>query len=222
MKRLFIVANWKSNKTETEAKDWFQIISSVSWTDQISNKEIVVCPSFTLLHEVKSLITNYQLPITIGAQDISSFTESSYTGEINGRQIKEFADYVIIGHSERRSNFLESDDMLIKKIEMAESCGLSPIFCVQDENTVIPGGVKIVAYEPLFAIGTGNPDSSENANIVAGKIKNKNKTVQYVLYGGSVISKNVNSFTQMSNVDGILVGSASLDASEFLAIIKNA
>ena len=105
---------------------------------------------------------------------------------------------------------------------MAKSCGLIPIFCVQNENTVIPDGVKITAYEPVFAIGTGNPDSFENANIVAGKIKNKNKTVQYVLYGGSVASKNVNSFTQMPNIDGVLVGSASLDANEFLEVIKNA
>ena len=117
MKKLFIVANWKSNDTMLQAKTWVAEISNLkSQISNNSNKQIIVCPSFTLLNEAKSLITDYQLPITLGSQDISPFTEGSYTGEINGKQIKEFADYVIIGHSERRSNFLESDDMLVKQV----------------------------------------------------------------------------------------------------------
>ncbi len=219
-KKSYIIANWKSNKTETEAKDWLQRFTIYDLG--FANKEIIICPSFTFLSILKSYILNHKSSFRLGAQDISPFTEGSYTGEINGEQIKEFADYVIIGHSERRSNFLENQELLEKKVKMAQKHNLVPIFCIQNEETPIPMRVELVAYEPISAIGTGNPDTPENADKVAGKIKKKNKTVKYVLYGGSVTSKNVNNFTQMLNIDGVLVGNASLDASEFLEIIQNA
>ena len=208
----FIIANWKSNKTELEAKEWFTEISN------IGTKEIIICPSFTLLPIVKSSIIDYELPFKVGAQDISSFDEGSSTGEVNGRQIKEFADYVIIGHSERRS-LGETDEKFKKKVLMAEKYNLTPIFCIQNENTQIPDGVVIAAYEPIFAIGTGNADTPENADNIAKMVKEQ-KGVQYVLYGGSVTSGNVKSFTQMPSIDGVLVGGASLDFLEFSKIIK--
>lgn len=212
----FIVANWKANKTSLEAKEWLQEISNNA------NKEIIVCPPLTLLSDMKSLIANYQLPITLGVQDISAFDEGAYTGEVNGKQIKEFADYVIIGHSERRQNFKETDEMLVKKVQMAQKYLLTPIFCIQDQNTFIPEGVKIIAYEPVGAIGTGNPDTPENADKTAQIIKDTHKNVMFVLYGGSVTSTNVSSFTKMPSIDGVLVGGASLDASEFGKIIQYA
>jgi len=173
-KKLYIIANWKANKTSPQAKAWFAEISNLkSQISNHANKEIIICPSFTLLHEAKSLIASYQLPITIGSQDISPFNEGSYTGEVNGKQIKEFADYVIIGHSERRNNFSETNEMFAKKVEMAKHYNLRSIFCIQNENMPIPEGVDIVAHEPVFAIGTGKPDSSENADKVAGEIKKK-------------------------------------------------
>jgi triosephosphate isomerase len=127
---------------------------------------------------------------------------------------------VLIGHSERRQNFNESEDMLTKKITMALKYGLNPIFLFQNREDVILQGVQIVAYEPVAAIGTGNPDTSENADAVAAVIKSKN-SVQ-VLYGGSVTSENVKSFTAKTNLDGVVVGGASLEAEEFLKIIQNA
>lgn len=214
MKKLFIIANWKSNKTELEAKEWLTEISN------IENKEIIICPSFTLLPIVRSSIIDYKLPFKVGAQDISSFDEGSSTGEVNGRQIKEFADYVIVGHSERRG-LGETDEKLKKKALIAKKYNLIPIFCIQNENTSIPDGVEIVAYEPIFAIGTGNADTPENADSIAKMVKEK-KRIKYVLYGGSVTSGNVESFTQMPNIDGVLVGTASLDPSEFAEMIKNA
>lgn len=214
MKKLFIVANWKSNKTELEAKDWLTEISN------IENKEIIICPSFTLLPITKSSIINYQLPFKVGAQDISSFDEGSFTGEVNGRQIKEFGDYVIIGHSERRI-LGKTDEELKKKVLMAKKYNLTPIFCIQDEKTIVPDGLEMVAYEPIFAIGTGNADTPQNADDIAKMVKEKER-VQYVLYGGSINSGNVKSFTRMPNIDGVLVGSASLDPLEFTEIIKNA
>lgn len=219
MKKIYIVANWKSNKIESEAKDWIQ--KFMNYDLGFINKEIIICPSFTLLSTFKSYFLNHKSSITIGAQDISPFSEGAYTGEINGKQVKEFADFSIIGHSERRKNFNENDDTLEKKVQAALKHGITPIFCVQGIDAKIPRNIKIVAYEPVFAIGTGNPDTPENADQAAKQIKERNGT-EYVLYGGSVTSKNVKDFTSKFNIDGILVGGASLDAKEFYSIIQNA
>lgn len=214
MDAIYIVANWKSSKTTFEARQWLQEFQ------MSTDKEIVVCPSFTLLPIMKKTIQELKLPIKLGAQDISPFGEGAYTGEINGKQIKEFADYVIIGHSERRSHFQEDDAILEKKVQMAKSYNLEPIFCVQDGKTIIPQGVAIAAYEPIFAIGSGNPDTPQNANDVAKKIKDQTNIT--VLYGGSVTSVNVHQFTNESSISGVLVGGTSLDVKEFSQIIHHA
>jgi len=219
MKKLFIVANWKSNKTESEAKEWISKVSGLKDQD-LSNKDIILCPSFIHLPIAKTLIKEQMLPVGLGAQDISLFEAGAYTGEVSAKQIKEFAKIVIIGHSERRNNFGENDDILFKKFKLAKENGLAVIFCVQGKETKIPENVDIIAYEPINAIGTGNPDTPENAENVAAYFK-ANFKVPAVLYGGSVTASNVNSFTQMPNIDGILVGKASLDPEEFYAIIQN-
>ncbi len=215
MKKTLIVANWKSNMTEFEANEWFQKMSN------IPQKEVIICPPFTLLRTTALAIKNRNLEFKIGAQDISYFDEGAYTGEINGKQIKEFADYVIVGHSERRQNFSENDEMLFKKVELAKKYNLIPIFCTQGKETKIPSGIDIVAYEPIDAIGTGHPETPENAEEVSYFFKNK-YSIQNILYGGSVSVSNVGSFTQLSNIDGVLVGKESLDPMKFLEIIKNA
>lgn len=219
MKKTFIIANWKSNLTSLEANSW---LAGLKIEDLgLTNKEIIICPSFTALPILKSLIINRKSSIKLGAQDLSPFDEGAYTGEVNGKQIKEFAEFVIIGHSERRKNFSESDDILFKKVELANKYGLTPIFCVQGKEIQIPSNSNIVAYEPVNAIGTGHPDTPESAEKIASFFK-KNYNVQHVLYGGSITSKNVKEFTQMPNIDGVLVGGASLDAQEFYTIIENA
>ena len=222
-----IVANWKSNKTSLQTKDWLAEISNLK--SQISNKQIIICPSFTLLPILKEKAD--ELGIKLGAQNISPFETGSFTGEINGTQIKEFADYVIIGHSERRKNFHEDEGMIKSKIEMAQKHKLIPILCISNLEQIqssvrqladqISNLKLIVAYEPLFAIGSANPDTPENASIISSKIKEELGDVT-VLYGGSVDSQNVSSFTKMPNIDGVLVGSGSLDVLEFVDIIKNA
>lgn len=219
MKKLFVVANWKSNKTMPEANLWLQgfKIDDLRFT----NKEIIICPPFTLLSLVSSEVRSKQLEVKIGAQNISSFGEGAYTGEVNGKQIKELADYVIIGHSERRKNFGETDVMLFDKFKIAKENGLIVIYCVQGKETKVPENVDIVAYEPINAIGTGSPDTPENANNIASYFKS-NFNVSAVLYGGSVTAANVNEFTKMPNINGVLVGGASLDAKEFYAIIQKA
>lgn len=232
MKKLFIVANWKSNKTKSEALQWFQELSTLnSQLLTLIGKEIIVCPPFTLLATFNETITKLQLPLKLGAQDISPFNEGPYTGEVNGRQIKEFADYVLVGHSERRRYFGEDEKMINKKLEMATKNGLTPILCISSIEQILnsqfpasPAGGSIlnlvVAYEPVFAIGTGNPDTPKNADNIARVIKEKND-VASVLYGGSVTAENVKSFTTMPSIDGVLVGTASLDSHEFLQIITN-
>ena len=223
MKKLFVIANWKSNKTIEEAEKWFHDFSEKLTLESpdLSNKEIIVCPSFTAIEHSRYCLANLNLPIKIGAQNISPFDKGAYTGEVFGAQIKEFTQYVIIGHSERRQNFSESDEMLFKKVLMAKKYNLVPIFCIQDEETSIPEEINIIAYEPPTAIGTGNPDTPENAQKVAELVSEKTKA-QHILYGGSVTSSNVRTFTHMPNISGLLVGQASLDPVEFLQIIKNA
>jgi triosephosphate isomerase len=221
MNKVLIVANLKSNLLENEAKDWLNNFSKVNEVkDSLANKEIIICPPFQLLPTFRDFILNKNLLFKLGAQNVSPFDQGAYTGEVNAKQIKEFADYVLIGHSERRANFNESDDMLSQKTELALRYGLSPIFLIQSETTFIPKGVEIIAYEPVFAIGSGNPDSPQNTTRVAQEVGKKGN--YQVLYGGSVTSGNVKSFTSQSCLSGVLVGGASLDVLEFIKIIENA
>jgi len=128
---------------------------------------------------------------------------------------------VIIGHSERRKNFGETDDILAKKVQQAKSAGLKIIYCVPDGNTDVPQGVDVVAYEPVWAIGTGESDTPEHANTVVADIKATSQ-VHTVLYGGSVTPDNVASFVAQPDIDGALPGGASLNAGTFAALIGNA
>ncbi len=204
--------------TEEEALAWLQAMQeSLSTTE----KQVVLCPPFTLLSAMHKEISQKHIQIQLGAQDISPFEKGAYTGAVNGKQIAEFAQYVIIGHSERRNYFFESDEQIAKKVALAKQVNLITIECVQGEETVIPEGVNIVAYEPISAIGSGKPESPSQANSVALAIKKKS-AVPLVLYGGSVTAENVHEFTQMDGIDGVLIGGASLHPHEFSQIIHNA
>lgn len=233
MKPLLIIANFKSNMINLGANDWLQEISNftrsassgqASQISNLNNKEIVVCPSFTLLPMFKNYIDEQKLPIELGAQDVSSFPEGPYTGEVNGRQIKELADYVLIGHSERRSLLKESDKLIEEKVEKAIAVNLQPIFFVQNVDTPIPREVEIVVYEPPESISTVSGGTADNPKDVFESVNKlrKIRKFKYVLYGGSVDSQNVFTFTSLPNVDGVVPGRASLDALEFLKIIENA
>ena len=163
----------------------------------------------------------------LGGQNISQFDEGPYTGEMSAKQIKEFAEYVLVGHSERRKNFFETDEIVNAKILQAFKNGLAPIVCVSnlEQTQAIQNAVKgktglIVAYEPIFAIGSGTADTPENADKMAKSIKDILGEV-FVLYGGSVTPVNINGFAKMSSIDGVLIGRASLDAKEFYEIIQN-
>lgn len=224
MNKKYIVGNWKSNKTEADIENWFQIISDkfAAGKNSITKETtVVICPTFPHLPLVKKLIEKYQLPIHIGAQDISAFDTGAYTGEVAGIQIAQYAEYVLIGHSERRRYFHEDDALLQQKVKQAQFHNLSVVYCVADERSVVATGVNIVAYEPVWAIGTGKTDTGENANKVASAIKQKTK-VQTVLYGGSVTDLNYQEFLTQKNIDGLLPGGASLDATKFWNLINHA
>lgn len=221
MKKLFIIANWKSNKTTEEANDWLQQLAN-SGLQRDENKVAIVCAPFTLLPLLKSYSDEVTLPVSFGSEDVSPFEEGAFTGEVSAHEVREFAEYAIIGHSERRNLLKEDDELLAKKVAMAVENNLTPIFCVQDENTPIPKDVTLVAYEPIAAIGSGHPDTPENAERVVKAIKEKNPQVQYVLYGGSVTPDNINTFTQSPSIDGALIGGASLDAQKFIQLVQNA
>lgn len=223
-KKKYIIGNWKSNKNIAETENWFnafQLLYSQNQNISLENVEIVICVPFTLLPLAKKLQNEFKLSLKLGAQNVSPFGNGAYTGEISASQISEFAQYVIIGHSERRSNFHEDDKLLSEKVKRVREAKLISIYCVQDEGTFIPEGVTIVAYEPVWAIGTGKTDTPENANRVAKAIKQK-WTGDVLIYGGSTTPDNVNSFISTEYIDGVLPGGASLDANKFWEMITNA
>lgn len=217
-KKLWIVANWKSNLSLSESLEWINKVGP-----QLNKREdlqVVVCPRFSALPELHQEIKANNYPIILGSQDLSPFGIGSFTGEEPAELLKELVSMSIVGHSERREKFAETDEMIAEKIKQAQANGIEPILCVQNSETPIPEGIKIAAYEPIFAIGTGTPDTPENANSVARQIKSEFPDLN-ILYGGSVTSENCQSFVEEENISGLLIGKASLDADEFLKIVAN-
>ncbi len=217
-KTIWVVANWKSNENITEALSW---VSGVG--PRIEKREdlkVVVCPTFTAIEEVKKAILVGNYPIMVGSQDLSPYEEGAFTGEEAASILKQFVELSILGHSERRQNFGETDQIVAQKVNQALENQIIPLVCVQGVDTPIPEGVKLVAYEPVFAIGTGNPDTPEDADNVAKTLKQKYGENLEVLYGGSVTHENVGSFTSKENLSGVLVGKASLEQEEFIKIVQ--
>lgn len=212
----YLVGNWKSNKTIPEAKEWLKKITNYQLPS--TNLEIVIAAPFTVLSFLK---TNSSF--RLAAQNISPFPSGPYTGEISGEMIKGLVDYVVVGHSERRRHFGETNEMVAKKTKQALQFQITPIVCL--DEPYLESQIKainhqlIFAYEPLAAIGSGKPDTPQNANLVAERIKKMTEGA-FVLYGGSVDAKNAKNFMVEKNIDGLLVGQASLNANEFAKIIQ--
>lgn len=225
-KNIWIIANWKSNKIIKEALDWVAQVGPA--VPKKEGLKVVVCPTFSTLSEVKKAITVENYPILTGVQDISPFEKGAYTGEESAELLAGLADLAIIGHSERRKNFGETDDMVARKLQQALKNSITPLVCVQGEDTPVPEGCQLIAYEPLWAIstgltntpGTGRADTPEEADKVAGYFKQKFKQLE-VIYGGSVDANNVKGFVNQENLSGVLVGNASLDPQEFLKICRS-
>ena len=214
----FLIANWKSNKTSKEIVDWFEKINKNLDKQTVKKRvKIIIAPSFPYLSLCKKLIERFDLPFSLAAQNLSPFEKGSYTGEVNAEQIKEFAEYVIIGHSERRKYFKEEKEILKQKILRAKEKGLEPIYCTtkKEENLKL---VKIIAFEPEFAIGSGK--NAPLDFILEEKEKLNLEKDQTFLYGGSVNPQNIDSYLKSKEINGFLIGKASLNPTTFLTVIE--
>lgn len=248
MRKPIIAGNWKMHKTISES---LELVSDLcKLTQGVTEVEIVVCPTFTSLYPVRMAICNE--PLRLGAQNMHFEAQGAFTGEISAAMLKDLGcTYVIIGHSERRQFFCENDETVNKKIKAAYANELLPILCVgetleQREVGITEGvigrqvrqgiagltpeqvGSMVIAYEPVWAIGTGRTASSTDANAVCAFIR---RTVAEAVgeeaaeklriqYGGSVKAENISELMAQSDIDGALVGGASLDAATFTKIIR--
>lgn len=248
MRRKVIAGNWKMNMLPNEAMEF---ITSLTDTAKQSKNEIILCvPYIDLFY---SLLTAQDTPIKIGAQNMHFKETGAYTGEISGKMLKSIhVEYVIIGHSERRKYFAETDETVNQKLKAAFDNELKPILCVGEtleqreagkaEEVIITQIEKdlagltkeqventIIAYEPIWAIGTGKTATLEDANQAVKQIRNQiqqmygEQTAQntILLYGGSVTADNAKTLLSASDIDGALIGGASLKIEEFKKIIKD-
>ncbi len=217
-KHIWIIANWKSNKTIAQALEWVSIVGpNLERRDYL---KVVVCPDFVCLEEVKKAVSVGNFPLMVGSQDLSPFDTGPYTGEEAAKDLEGLVELAILGHSERRKNFSETDEMVSRKVAQANASAIIPLVCVQGKETPVPEGCTLIAYEPVFAIGTGNADMPQDANEVAESFKGKYGPDLEVLYGGSVTSENCKSFLAQEQINGLLVGGASLDPQEFIRIVE--
>ena len=222
-KDILVAGNWKSNKTLSQTEDFFRVFSEKIKGESLpQNLTAVVFPSLIHLEKARFLINDYQLPLKLGAQNLSARVEGAFTGEVAASQLSGLVEYVLIGHSERRKNYAEGDEVLAQKTSRAIEAGLKIIYCVSDKNDIIPDGVDIVAYEPIWAIGTGKAATAEEAEETASAIRSKNPKVSRILYGGSVNPDNIADFLKMPTIGGVLPGKTSLDPDQFFRMLKNA
>lgn len=247
MRKKVIAGNWKMNMLPNEA---IQFIEELTPLVKDTENEVILCVPYTDLFY--SLLTAQNTNIKIGAQNMHFEEKGAYTGEISGKMLKSInVEYVIIGHSERRQYFNETDETVNKKVKTAFECGLKPIVCVGETleqreagetERIITTQTKlaleglteeqvqntIIAYEPIWAIGTGKTATSEDANNSIKEIRKEiannygQNTADMVIiqYGGSVKSTNAKELFEMSDIDGGLVGGASLKAEEFSKIVN--
>ncbi len=245
MRRPLIAGNWKMNTSLQEAVRL--VMAMLPELDSIAGVEKVICPPFISLAVVKDLIKNTS--IMLGAQNMHFEEKGAYTGEISPLMLADLCQFVILGHSERRQYFCETDENVNKKLKKAIEFGLNPILCVGESledhehgrtEQVITRQTKaglsginathrlVIAYEPVWAIGTGKAATGKQANdtiglirqIVAGLWDNGTAQAVRILYGGSVTSSNITEFITEPEIDGALVGGASLKASEFVSIVN--
>lgn len=252
MRKPIIAGNWKMNLNHLEAIAVTQKLAYSLEDKDYDAVEIIVIPPFTDIRSIQTLVDGDRLRLLYGAQDLSSAEAGAYTGEISGSMLNKLGcTYVLVGHSERRINHKEDDQVVNKKIRAALANDLKPILCIGEELAVREAGNQIshvleqllnglkglhkpdlkkivIAYEPVWAIGTGKTATPEDAQEVCGAIRVELRKIAgdeiadncQILYGGSVKSINTLDIMKEADVDGALVGGASLDPEEFARIAK--
>jgi len=251
-RRPFIAGNWKMNLDHLQG---IALVQKLAWTLKDASfdpktVEVAVFPPFTDLRSVQTLVDAERFGLAFGAQDLSPHDAGAYTGDVSGAFLKALhCTYVLIGHSERRQGHGETDEVVQAKVQAAIRHGLVPVICVgeteeeleQHGTSAVPvaqtkaalagvptGTPVVVAYEPVWAIGTGKVATPEVAQEVCGAIRAAvaetlgadDAAATRILYGGSVKSGNIAGFLRKGDVDGALVGGASLDPTEFAAIAR--
>jgi triosephosphate isomerase len=247
-----MVGNWKMNATHLEAIQMVQKLSYRLETRDYERVEVVVAPPFTSLRSVQTVIEADRLWIELGAQDVYWEESGAFTGEISAPMLAKLSvQHVIVGHSERRQLFGETDESVNKKVRAVSGAGMRPIICVGEtldqrdageaERVVIGQVVAAlnridvevitsaaIAYEPIWAIGTGRNASPEDAggmaetirSTVADRVSSEASAGLRILYGGSVNAANIKDFMAKAEIDGALVGGASLDPDNFASIVR--
>lgn len=250
MRKPFVAGNWKMNKTVEQAR--VLVSEMLPGLQAVKAVERVLCPPFTSLMAIAAMLSGTD--IGLGAQNMHWEAAGAFTGEIAPAMVREFCHYVILGHSERRTYFGETDETVNRKVRAAFAHGLIPIVCIGEtlaENESgrtaevvsrqIEQGLKdltpeqasglVIAYEPVWAIGTGRAASGEDANRVVAEVIRPTLAKMFgsavaetirVLYGGSVTAANAAEFFSQPQIDGALVGGASLKAAEFVKIVEAA
>lgn len=240
MKRSIIAGNWKMYATSVA--DAHVIATTVrNNVAHFENIEVIICPPAVWLTEVSNIVKDSPR-VKVGAQNISSEVDGAYTGEISALMVKEIARYSIVGHSERREYFGEKDFDVNEKVLLALKAGISPIICVGEKKKSGSSGQPvrelkeallhipkkyhkdiIVAYEPVWAISSPTKHENADPEYVAKVHVKLRELVSFdtpILYGGSVNSKNVKEYAERPEIDGVLVGGASVRVSEFVKICK--
>jgi triosephosphate isomerase (TIM) len=252
MRTPLIAGNWKMHKTHLEAMRLVQALGHELADHDFDKVEVAVCPPFTALRTIQTLIDSDRYRFALGAQNMHVAPEGAYTGEVSAAMLKALdCKYVILGHSERREHFNESDEFVNEKVKAAFAHGLIPIMCCGEtdmermndrteakvEKQVREGlaGLKpeqlarvVVAYEPIWAIGTGKtatPDDAQSTIAFIRKVLTDAHGAEAaqairILYGGSMKAGNAAALTKQPDIDGGLVGGASLEAGEFAALVK--
>ena len=247
-----MAGNWKMNNNHLEAIALVQKLAFSLSSRDLEAVEVCVLPPFVDLRSVQTLVDGDKLRLRYGAQDLSPYDGGAYTGDVSGVMLAKLGcSYVLVGHSERRVHHRETDDVVRSKLLAAGRHGLAPILCVGEGLAVRQAGehvahcvaqlvaalagvpaevlpTLVLAYEPVWAIGTGEVATPQDAQEVCGALRAQLAELAgsdvaagaRVLYGGSVKAGNVATLMQQPDVDGALVGGASLDAAEFAAIVR--
>jgi triosephosphate isomerase len=246
-----MAGNWKMNLNHYEANKLVQQLAHSLTEKELNSVEVVVLPPFTDIRSVQTAVDGDKWAINYGAQDISAHPNGAYTGEVSGAMLAKLGcSYAVVGHSERRAYHHETDELVNAKVKAALANEIAPILCVGEGLPVreageqvaytlsqLDGGLAglkseqvekvVVAYEPVWAIGTGKTATPQDAQEVIGAIRariaeayGKAADVVRVLYGGSVKSSNIAAIMEQHDIDGALVGGASLDAADFVKICR--